>query len=217
MKKWMIGLIALLLLLSLSVSASAAEGKVTYSGNAGSFVFEPGSDHSPTDLFPDFKGVMPGDTLTQAITVKNDADDKVKVKIYLRSLGAHDNSVEFLSQLTLKVAVSNENEMAYLFDAAAHQPAQLSDWVCLGTLYSGGTVDLNVSLHVPVEMDNEFQNQIGYLDWEFKVEEYPVEDSDPKPPPTADVTASGWFFAAISSLTVVLLLLVRRKRNDQRI
>ena len=217
MKKWMIGLIALLLLLSLSVSASAAEGKVTYSGNAGSFVFEPGSDHSPTDLFPDFKGVMPGDNLTQAITVKNDADDKVKVKIYLRSLGAHDNSVEFLSQLTLKVAVSNENEMAYLFDAAAHQPAQLSDWVCLGTLYSGGTVDLNVSLHVPVEMDNEFQNQIGYLDWEFKVEEYPVEDSDPKPPPTADVTASGWFFAAISSLTVVFLLLVRRKRNDQRI
>ena len=160
---------------------------------------------------------MPGDSIAQTVTVRNDASNKVKVKIYLRSLGAHDNSVEFLSQLTLKVAVSNENEMAYLFDAAAHQPAQLSDWVCLGTLYSGGTVDLNVSLHVPVEMDNEFQNQIGYLDWEFKVEEYPVEDSDPKPPPTADVTASGWFFAAISSLTVVLLLLVRRKRNDQRI
>ena len=82
MKKIITLLITLAVLLSSTVTVFAADGKVTYSGNAGNFVFEPGSEHSLTDLFPNFKGVMPGDTLTQKITVKNDADNKVKVKIY---------------------------------------------------------------------------------------------------------------------------------------
>ena len=81
MKKILPLLLTFVLLLSSTVTVFAADGKVTYSGNAGSFVFEPGSDHSLTDLFPNFKGVMPGDTLTQMITVKNDADNKGKVKI----------------------------------------------------------------------------------------------------------------------------------------
>ncbi|MEE1023618.1 MAG: hypothetical protein U0L48_01005, partial [Acutalibacteraceae bacterium] len=129
MKKIIALLFTVVLLLSSTVTVFAADGKVTYSGNAGSFVFEPGSDHSLTDLFPNFKGVMPGDTLTQKITVKNNADNKVKVKIYIRSLGAHEDSVEFLSQLGLKVAKSSDNEMAYMFDAAANETAQLTDWV----------------------------------------------------------------------------------------
>ena len=150
MKKIITLLITLVVLLSSTVTVFAADGKVTYSGNAGNFVFEPGSEHSLTDLFPNFKGVMPGDTLTQKITVKNDADNKVKVKIYIRSLGAHEDSVEFLSQLGLKVSKSEENKMAYMFDAAANETAQLTDWVCLGTLYSGGEVNLDVTLNVPV-------------------------------------------------------------------
>ena len=96
MKKIIALLFTVVLLLSSTVTVFAADGKVTYSGNAGNFVFEPGSEHSLTDLFPNFKGVMPGDTLTQKITVKNDADNKVKVKIYIRSLGAHEDSKEFL-------------------------------------------------------------------------------------------------------------------------
>lgn len=191
MKKFITILITLAVLLSSTVTVFAADGKVTYSGNAGNFVFEPGSEHSLTDLFPNFKGVMPGDTLTQKITVKNDADNKVKVKIYIRSLGAHEDSVEFLSQLGLKVSKSEENKMAYMFDAAANETAQLTDWVCLGTLYSGGEVNLDVTLNVPTSLDNEFQNKIGYLDWEFMIEEFPIEEGDPKPPQTGDNSNMG--------------------------
>lgn len=216
MKKIITLLITLVLLLSSAVTVFAADGKVTYSGNAGNFVFEPGSEHSLTDLFPNFKGVMPGDTLTQKITVKNDADNKVKVKIYMRSLGAHEDSVEFLSQLGLKVAKSEENEMAYMFDAAANETAQLTNWVCLGTLYSGGEVNLDVTLNVPTSLDNEFQSKIGYLDWEFMIEEFPVEEGDPKPPQTGDNSNMGlWFALMISSLAMLIILLVWRKKDKE--
>ena len=78
MKKLITLLVIFVVAFSSVLPVYAADGKVTYSGNAGNFVFEPGSEHSLTDLFPNFKGVMPGDTLTQKITVKNDADNKVK-------------------------------------------------------------------------------------------------------------------------------------------
>lgn len=217
MKKLITLLIAFALLLSSTVTAFAADGKVTYSGNAGNFVFEPGSEHSLTDLFPNFKGVMPGDTLTQKITVKNDADNKVKVKIYVRSLGAHEDSVDFLSQLGLKVQKSSDNEMAYMFDAAANETAQLTDWVYLGTLYSGGEVNLDVTLNVPVELPNEYQNKIGYLDWEFMIEEFPVEPDDPKPPQTGDNSHMGlWFAIMLCSGAMLIILLVWRKKDKEK-
>ena len=216
MKKIIALLFTVVLLLSSTVTVFAADGKVTYSGNAGSFVFEPGSDHSLTDLFPNFKGVMPGDTLTQKITVKNNADNKVKVKIYMRALGAHQDSVEFLSQLRLMVLKSEGNKMAYMFDAAADKTAQFTDWVCLGTLYSGGEVDLDVLLSVPVELDNMFQDKIGYLDWEFMVEEFPVEDTDPQPPQTGDDSRMGlWIALATCSLGVLIILFALRKKNKK--
>ena len=217
MKKIIALLFTFVLLLSSTVTVFAADGKVTYSGNAGNFVFEPGSEHSLTDLFPNFKGVMPGDTLTQKITVKNNADNKVKVKIYIRSLGAHEDSVEFLSLLGLKVAKSEDNEMAYMFDAAANETAQLTDWVYLGMLYSGGEVNLDVTLNVPVELPNEYQNKIGYLDWEFMIEEFPVEPDDPKPPQTGDNSNMGlWFTIMICSLIMMIILLVWRIKDKEK-
>ena len=216
MKKIITIFLVFIVALSSVMPVYAADGKVTYSGNAGNFVFEPGSEHSLSDLFPNFKGVMPGDTLTQKITVKNDADNKVKVKIYMRSLGAHEDSVEFLSQLGLKVAKSEDNEMAYMFDAAANETAQLTDWVYLGMLYSGGEVNLDVTLDVPTSLDNEYQSKIGYLDWEFMIEEFPVEPDDPKPPQTGDNSNMGlWLALMLCSGAMLIILLFWRKKDKE--
>ena len=216
MKKVITLLVVLILSLSSVLPVYATDGKVSYDGNAREFIFEPGCEYSPTDLFPNFKGVMPGDTLTQKITVKNDVSNNVKVKIYIRSLGAHENSAEFLSQLSLKVQKSEDNEMAYMFDAAANETAQLTDWVCLGTLYSGGEVNLDVTLNVPTSLDNEFQNKIGYLDWEFMIEEFPIEEGDPKPPQTGDNSHMRlWFTIMLCSGAMLIILLVWRKKDKE--
>ena len=217
MKKCFTFLCACLILLACVMPAFAAEGNVTYSGDAGKFIFAPGSEYSPTDLFPNFKDVMPGDSLVQPSTVKNAASNKVKVKIYMRALGAHEDSEAFFSQLQLRVEKSEDNTMAQMFDAAAHETAQLTDWVCLGTLYSGGEVKLNVYLDVPVALDNEFQQQIGNLDWEFMIEEYEIEPSDPKPPQTGDDARLWlWLGMMILSMAAIVFLVVTRKRKEAK-
>ncbi len=215
MKKLFLVFIVCILAFSTVLTASADNGKVTYSGNAGNFIFAPGSEHSLTDLFPNFKGVMPGDTLTQQITVKNDADDKVKVKIYIRSKGAHEDSVDFLSRLHLTVKKSEENEMAYMFDAAANETAQLTEWTYLGLLYSGGEVNLDVNLTVPVELDNQYQDQIGYLDWEFMVEEMPAEPDDPVKPGD-DSNKLFYITLMLGSVIFLIILLAWRKKDKEK-
>lgn len=174
LKRFTVSVLMVLTLLSGRLTATAANGNVTYSGDAGQFVFAPGSDHSVTDLFPEFKDVMPGDTLTQTILVRNNASEKVSVKLYLRALGAHEESRDFLSRLTLSVSAGD----SALFHAPADQKAQLVDWVELGEFGPGGEVELAVTLQVPVTLDNQFMDAVGYLDWQFMAEELAAQQPD---------------------------------------
>lgn len=201
-------LLVLLLMINLSISAFA-DGSVSYDGNAKKFIFAPGTSHSPTNLFDSFQNMMPGDVCTEQILIKNDKSNNVKIKVYIRSLGAQEDTDTFLSQLNLTV---QQNEDSILFDAPADQTAQLKDWVYLGTVFSGGEIILDVTLEVPITMGNEFQNNTGYIDWEFKIEELSVESTDPQPPQTGDTFNLYVNMLIISFVGLTVLLVICKQK-----
>ncbi len=210
LKKFIAMISALCLIMCMQISAFAA-GTVTYDGNSKKFVFEADAKHSPTDLFSDFKGVMPGDSITQKIYIKNDVKNDVKIKLYLKSTGATEDSVDFLSKLNLKVMQDGDSN---LFSGPANESGMLSEWVYLGTFYSGAEINLDVTLQVPIDLDDEYQEAIGTLNWQFKVEELPIEPDDPKPPQTGD-TSNLYVYVAIAliSCCAIIVLAFSKKRN----
>ena len=192
---------------------SAQDGNITYDGNAKDFIFAPGSEYSPTDLFADFKDLMPGDSVSQKITIDNDISKEVKIKIYMRSLGADQQSQEFLSQLSLTVVQDGKTN---LFDAPASETAQLTDWVYLGTLYSGGKIDLDVTVSVPITLGNDFQDAVGKLTWEFMVEELPVETTDPRPTGDNSNIYVAMTVMSVSAAALTVVLALKKKKEQEQ-
>ena len=175
-------LLALVLVLSLSLTAFAAGATVTYTGMENGILLEPGSDYTDTDLFGSFKGVMPGDQLSETIEIKNDASDCDYIKVYLRAQ-VHDeegnpltysqedtvaNMADFLKQLTMRVY--NGSELIY--ENTPDQAGALAENVLLGTLFPQESLSLRVELDVPMELDNEYANRAGEVDWVFLVEAF---------------------------------------------
>lgn len=81
--------------------------------------------------------------------MENRQEKNVKIKVYMRSLGAAEGSEELLSRLHLTVEQVGSSP---LFDAPAHRTAQLTDWRIWARFIPGGRIDLDVMLSVPLSL-----------------------------------------------------------------
>ena len=174
----------LLMVMSLASTAFAASSDITFNGFSKGFDLQPGSEYTKTDLFGNFKNIMPGDTVTETITFTNSATDCDFVNLYMRA-EAHDETAnplsskvaeketvatmtEFLSRLSMKIW--NGTELIY--DSSPDDPDGLKSNQFLGTFRTGETATLKVELTVPIDLDNEYANRLGEVDWIFHVEAY---------------------------------------------
>lgn len=170
--------LTLVLVVALAAPAFAATASITYKGQKDQFVFDPS-----TDLFRNFKGVMPGDTLEQSITFTNKSTDSNYVKLYVRAV-AHDTSnpltkpvkgnetipsmEDFLSQLDMEVYCGKKQ----IFKASPDELGGMKNKVLLGTFKKNASATLTVKLNVPIELGNEYANRMGEVDWIFTVEAF---------------------------------------------
>ena len=172
-------LLALMVLMSCVICVSAADGTVTITTK--DIEFGPGSKYTDTDMFDNFKGVMPGDTLTQKIVIKNNLSKYDYVKVYMQAIphakGTNDpvskipvtaaDSNAFLKKLNLTVTSGSKTIYEGHPDSASDG---LESKTLIATIKKNKTSTLTATLEVPIELDNEYMGRIGEVDWQFTVE-----------------------------------------------
>ena len=200
--KTMLGF-SILLVLLLSTSYPVQASSVTYVNQADKFVFVPEN----TDLFENFKGVMPGDQVAQTIFVKNDS--KVPVKIYLKINPIQPEDDQFLKQLTLTM----NNQEVEVFNETLDQQGQFKQFILLAELKPQQQKTLDLLLDVPLNLSSEYMEYESEIQWIFKVEEGEGEVAN-----LPDTGSSSQHFITLSGGMMIIfgLLLITKSSERKR-
>ncbi|MBQ2887838.1 MAG: Cna B-type domain-containing protein [Firmicutes bacterium] len=190
-------LLAAALCIGMASTALADTTTITYKGKAagGLGFLIPTSDYTneytESDLFDNFKNVMPGDELQQTVIVNNQSNSSVKLFMraqvdeptYDRDLADAEGKqsetaatmADFLSRLSMKVY--NGDRLIYGDTEAednwvsADQLDGLRENKLLGNIAANQSIELTVYLRVPGELDNSYANRVVEVDWVFSIEE----------------------------------------------
>lgn len=203
--------LALVLILALAAVGSALADtavhlKITDDQMNVYFKFDPES----TDLFENFKDLMPGDTVSQDILVNNVSGNIVR--LWLRADPVSEDDFDFLNQLKLTVSAPSSD----IFDATAGVQDGLAPsekypfGVLLGTFKHGGKVNLQANLEVPIELDSKYMGQMGIVPWTFTIEQVQIEDT---PETGDDFTLWAWVMVAAALVACIVFLLMKQRKQ----
>lgn len=204
----MAALVLVLLLAAGSAVAQVSDVNFTVQGNEKVFVFTPEN----TDLFQNFKNLMPGDTVEQKITVQNTAPYIVRLWLAADPAVAQEDQ-DFLSQLKLTVKADSST----IFDAAASEqdglaPTEESPYgVLLGTFKNRGTVELTATIEVPITLGNQYMAQEGIVPWTFTAEEVVIPDT---PDTGDDYVMWAWIAVAAVLMAGIVVLIMRQRKQE---
>jgi len=211
--------LALVLVMSLTVTAFAqptAAADIVYRGKDRLLITPKAGGHTSTDLFGNFKGVMPGDTLTETVTIRNESTtaNTNYVKLYIDT----DAMNAFLSNFTMTVAQGTKQ----IFSGKPNAVGSFGGTGCLlGTFRKGQSTTLTVTLSLDIQADNTVANGEGEVDWKFIAEEYTGSTKPPMVTPGKLIQTGqlNWPVWLLSGLGIVLVILggtmtLRKKKEN---
>lgn len=199
-------------LLNTNIVTFAADSTITFHGQSEGFSFQPGSEYTQTDLFDNFKNVMPGDKVTETITVTNKATDCDYINLYIKALakdekgnpltyseafeaadgkdqagitGQRDETVATMADFLAQLSMKVYNSKELIYEASPDELDGLAENVLLGTFRHGESTTLTVELEVPIELGNKYANRVGEADWIFTVEA--LDDPEPEEPESTPI------------------------------
>ncbi len=203
-------LLSCLLFIYSSVQMSLAFGRepgVIYDGKEKAFSFV---NTEETDLFREFKDVIPGDVLTQKIKIYCQ-NISSPTKLFLKS--SIDDAVDLPDDITLTV-YSGENIISH---GSADTVNGLDDYVLLGTFSDDGEMQLCVVLTVPTSIGNEISYVEKNIDWHFAVQ---VLNEDEKPivlPETGDTNCPWlWLVLLLVSGASIFWIMVNESKQKKK-
>jgi|GEM_PF-1212358 len=170
---------------------------VTFVGWDDKFVFNPDT----TDLFANFKNLLPGETRSQTIEVGNTFQTDTGIEIFLR---AEDISQNYSDPVTLALVekllreyatiILTDEDGSVIYNgpiwgepySGSSNPDSMRYDISLGVFKTGESKKLTVQLMLDPDMGNEYQNLLGLIKWVWSAEDLPSPD-----PGNETVTISG--------------------------
>lgn len=201
-------IVSLLLLATIGVVLAESSGYMT------DYVFFPDG----SDLFNNFKGVMPGDELVQDVRLVNMHYKKLTYKTFIRAETPDEQYIPFLEQLNLKVEQldTNGNAASVLFDGKPSETGPLSSNAFLAELAPLKATELRVTLSVPKALGNEYQSTTGVIKWYLSAYEK-TDSSDPNTPGTPTTGTFGppliFIIILLAAACILLSVAVIRSRR----
>ena len=178
MKKVFSLLLAVMILVSLAVPAFATtvpSDSTILIKSKSLFDFNVESKYTSSDLFDEFKDIMPGDTLTEKVTIVNQSRSTDYVKVYLKAVlhdekgnpltysetfentdgkdqagisGKRDETVATMSEFLSKLTMTvTDKSGKVIFEGAPSELDGLEKRVSLGKLRKNKSLELNVKLY----------------------------------------------------------------------
>lgn len=147
------------------------------------------ADRQYPDLFKDFKGMMPGDSITQSITLK--AENLGRGYAYISLKTEYDNGdlttngVDQEIEDYQKLVHSPFVRLSVSCDGVVIDTDTLENGVVLGKFMNGDEVELEVTLSIDINAGNELAGLQAGIGWVFMTEYFDL--SDPIDPPFTPV------------------------------
>ena len=204
-----------LLGLTLNFNAFAAS-TVQFENGAENFVFYSDSDWSETDLFGGLKNLIPGDTRSENILIKNSAPDFDYIKIYLRAEPVSAPSSAFLSKLTLNLYKDSE----LISRSSASEQGSLQTNLELGTVEYNDETLLTAEILAPASLTSEFSDTSAEILWTFTAEAFkngvpvPITPNTGSSPATTHASISKIIIIVALASIIALTIIKKRDRNS---
>jgi hypothetical protein len=156
-------------------SLESTDTRVTYLGKKQGFTLEEGQ----TDLFANFKDLLPGCARTQKILLENRSDEEVELFLKAESTEQEQMSEEqqkLIQQLLQKYAVieiKDGDRILYRGCVSGNLfgvNSSLREYLSLGKVAAGKSKELTVELSLDPDMDNRYMELTGKVKWVFAVQ-----------------------------------------------
>lgn len=178
--------------------------KIEYENNAELYM------SVPDDFFAKLGHVVPGDSITQEVTINNKTSDEVEYFVSTnKSDGLSDKEIELLKKLEL--VIKNDNTTIY---KGSVYPL---DKVSIGKYKSKALTNVKFTITVPSELGNEYSALNTAMNWRFTISgKDKVIPDEPKKevpsPQTGDTMVQFAFILFFTSAIGLMIIVYAEKR-----
>lgn len=181
--------------------------KVEYENNADMYI------NVPDDFFGKLGHILPGDSITQQVTIKNTSKEELEYQVFTNTTNdISGKSLELLKKINITINAEDKK----IYDGSLYKIDNCS----LGKYKPNETSIITFTINIPKEFENEYSALNTLINWKFsvigaeKVTPPEEEKTSPKTGDTKFIVSITMFF--ISTIVFIITLIAEKRTKNRK-